>query len=301
LGLLVRDLSIEGGKRVQVRSNRRRKSPSRSSLKVVETRYPLRRLTDDEEEELSQLEQQIKTAFYICGLALHRIHQKKLFEANYDSFALYCREKFGFSGDYAYLLIAAAAIYQNLELNLPTNGRCLPLPTNERQLRPIVKAKLAPEMQVEVWCEAVSLAGGAIPNGRIVTEVLQNAKESISLSNPFRIGEICQIIAKDNPDLKGKGGTWCIVSSVDGEYCTVDTWDARYVLRVDYLKSLHYSLKECQQVEDLGVRMTQLHNTGRLEETARVVLQAIASLKRSYLTPVEEKLLSCLEEEYEIE
>jgi hypothetical protein len=280
----------------------KRRSPKRkNSLQIIEMGYPLRRLTPDEEEELSQLEQQIKTAFYICGLALGKIHQKKLFEANYDSFAVYCRDKFGFSGDYAYLLIAAALVYQNLADNLPTNGRYLPLPTNERQLRPIVKAKLEPEVQVEVWCEAVEMAGGAIPNGRIVTEVVQNAKESISLSNPFRVGEICQIIAKDNPDLKGKGGTWCIVSGVDGEYCTVDTWDARYVLRVDYLKSLRYNKKECLQVEELGVRMTQLHETGRLEETARVVLQAIANLKRAYLTSVEEKLLSCLEEEYEVE
>ncbi|MGL5879830.1 MAG: hypothetical protein ACRC2V_18900, partial [Xenococcaceae cyanobacterium] len=64
---------------MRVRSNRRRKSPRKSSLHVIETRYPLRRLTADEEEELFQLEEQIKTAFYISGLALHRIHQKKLF------------------------------------------------------------------------------------------------------------------------------------------------------------------------------------------------------------------------------
>jgi hypothetical protein len=280
--------------------NRQRSPWGKNSLSLVETLSPLRRLTPDEEEELSQLEQQIKTAFYISGLALHRIHQKKLFEANYDSFALYCRDKFGFGGDYAYLLIAAASIYQNLADNLPTNGRYLPLPTNERQLRPIVKAKLAPEVQVEVWCEAVEVAGGAIPSSRIVTEVVQNAKETTSLSNPRRVGEVCQIIARDNPDLKGKGGIWCIVSSIDGEYCTVDTWEARYVLRVDYLKSLRYNKKECKQVEELGVRMTQLHETGRLEEAAVVVLSCLAKLKRAYLTSLEEELLSCLEREYGI-
>ena len=65
--------------------------------------------------------------------------------------------------------MAAARVYQNLLDNLPpcsgkpTNGRQQILPTRQRQLRPIVKAKLDDDAQVEVWQMAITLAEGKVP------------------------------------------------------------------------------------------------------------------------------------------
>ncbi|MGI8503181.1 MAG: hypothetical protein ACR2LR_18910 [Hassallia sp.] len=39
------------------------------------------------------------------------------------------------------------------------------------------------------------------------------------LSNPYRVGEVCQIIVKDNPDLRGKGEYWCIVNYLGDYIC----------------------------------------------------------------------------------
>ncbi|MEH1791872.1 MULTISPECIES: hypothetical protein [unclassified Nostoc] len=35
------------------------------------------------------------------------------------------------------------------------------------------------------------------------------------------MGEVCQILAKENPELRGKGGCWAIVSTVNEFSCTV--------------------------------------------------------------------------------
>jgi hypothetical protein len=267
-------------------------------IEVISERQSIRQLTKSEQQDLLQLEKQVKTAFFLAGMALAQIKQRKLFQGTHASFEDYCRDKLGYSRDYAYLIIGAAKIYQNLADHLPTNGRQLPLPTSERQLRPLVKARLAVETQVEVWVESVEEAEGAIPSGRIVKNVVQRIKEEDSRPNPFRVGEVCQIIARDHPELQGKGGTWCIISQVYEDTCRVDTWESELILPISHLKSLHYNKKQCRQMEDIGVRMSQLYETGLLEEAASAILNNLAKLKRSYLTSLEEKLLSCLEEEY---
>jgi hypothetical protein len=115
---------------------------------------------------------------------------------------------------------------------------------------------------------------------------------------PFSVGEVCQILAKDNPELRGKGGCWCIVSAVGEFSCTVSTFDNEYHLRPEYLKTLDFSEFECKQMEDIGVRMTQLYQTGELEEVALGILSKLAKIERAYLTGLEEKLLRMLEREY---
>jgi hypothetical protein len=91
------------------------------------------------------------------------------------------------------------------------------LPTRQRQLRPIVKAKLDDYAQVEVWQEAIALAQGKIPTGRIVAQAvrlyLEQNNNQINL-NPFSPKEICQIVVQGNSQLKGLGGCWCIVDRV---------------------------------------------------------------------------------------
>ncbi|MCC5609896.1 hypothetical protein LC612_24750 [Nostoc sp. CHAB 5834] len=49
------------------------------------------------------------------------------------------------------------------------------LPTAEGQVRPMTK--LEPQEQQEVWLKAVELAGGKVPTGRIVKDVVQRIME----------------------------------------------------------------------------------------------------------------------------
>lgn len=163
---------------------------------------------------------------------------------------MYCKDRFGYSSRrQPDLLIEAAGIVDNL------SEKCDPLdlilPTNERQVRPLTK--LEPEEQWEAWQLSVEKAGGKVPAARIVSDIVQCIMERTKVPNPYRVGEVCQILPKDNPELRGKGKCWCIVSQVNDFTCTVTTWDEQYVVKMDHLKSLNYSDDDRQQMVVLCV------------------------------------------------
>ncbi len=195
--------------------------------------------------------------------------------------------------------MAAAKIYQNLLDGLPTNGRHLPLPTRQRQLRPMIKAKLDADAQLYVWSNAVTLANGKVPTHSLVSEAVRlYLAENSEPNNPFTTGEICRLVVRGNSQLKGLGGSWCIVSAVHLSTCTVNTWNDELEVPIENLVSLGFDSEQYQTIEDIGVRMTRLHETGRLDDAAMWVLNGLAKLDRAYLTTLEEKLLQVLETVY---
>ncbi|WP_230967204.1 hypothetical protein [Nostoc commune] len=206
--------------------------------------------------------------------------------------------------------IAAATVMDNLltnglqkeeiatdELQTPkmlTNGLQI-LPNNERQVRPL--ASLEPEVQREAWQKAVEEAGGKVPSGRIVKNVVQRIMERTRVPNTYQLGEVCQILAKDNPELRGKGGCWCIISHVGEFSCTVTMWDGEYTVGLQYLKSYNYLPAECQQMQVICDRINRVYSSG-LEESVQRFLESLGKLNRAYFTGLEEKLLGLIEREY---
>ena len=95
---------------------------------------------------------------------------------------------------------------------MTTNGLQI-LPTSEGQVRPMTK--LEPQEQWQVWQAAVQQAGGKVPTGRVVKDVIERILERTKVPNPYHLGEVCQIVVKDDPDLRGKGDCWCIVSHIE--------------------------------------------------------------------------------------
>ncbi|WP_442948571.1 hypothetical protein [Nostoc sp.] len=81
--------------------------------------------------------------------------------------------------------------------------------------------KLDPGIQPEAWQQAVESANGKVPSHRIIKDVVQRIMERTKIPNTYQIGEVCQILAKDNPELRGKGGCWGIVNHVGEFSCTV--------------------------------------------------------------------------------
>jgi hypothetical protein len=179
--------------------------------------------------------------------------------------------------------------------NLRTNGTQI-LPTSERQIRPLTKLK--PEQQRKVWQQAVQVSGGKVPSGATVKDIVQRIMEKTKVPNPYRVGEVCQIIPSYNPDLRGKGGCWCIVSHVGDFSCTVMAWDREYIVRIDHLKLLEYTDAECEQMKKICDRLKTLLALENLEPVALGILSSLGELKRPYLTPFEEKLLQLIELEY---
>ncbi|MGL4881121.1 MAG: hypothetical protein ACRC8K_08640 [Waterburya sp.] len=271
--------------------NKRKSASSKSNELAV---IPIAPLTVSEESDRDSLERKVERAFYEAGMALMELRDRRLYRSTHATFEEYCRDRFDYTRRRPYQLIEAALIYDNLI------EKCVKflhiLPTKEGQVQPL--SQLEREEQPLAWETAVEEAGGKVPTGRIVKNVVQRIKDKTSAPVPFRVGEVCQIMAKDHPELRGKSGFWCIVSEVYEFSCLVSTWNNEYLLRPENLQSLGYSTDECKQMESIGVRMTLLHQTGKLDEAALWVLNGLAKLKTPYLTLLEEKLLTLLELEY---
>ncbi|WP_414544797.1 hypothetical protein [Nostoc sp. CCY0012] len=260
-------------------------------------------LTPSEQSDRLYLERRVERAFYEAGKALCELRDRRLYRSTHKTFEEYCRVRFGHSRQKSNYLIAAADVFDNLTTNccqnlsesdLTTNGLQI-LPTSEGQVRPLTK--LEPSQQQEVWQAAVEEAGGKVPSGRVVKDVVQRIMERTKVPNTYQIGEVCQILAKDNPDLRGKGGCWCIVNQIGDFSCTVMTWDGDYTVRMDYLKPMNYLDQECEQMQSLSARINKLRHSGNLEKAADAVLKHLGSVNRPYLTDLEEKMLSLIEME----
>ena len=258
-------------------------------------------LTYDEQRDRLFLERKVEKAFYEAGVALQELRDRRLYKSTHKTFEEYCRERFGFGRHAANHLIAGAGVvqnlvtigYQNQSEEMGTIGSQI-LPTSERQVRPLVK--LEPEQQREAWSKAVEYAGGKIPSGRIVKDIVQRIKERTqeAVPNPYNIGDICRIIASDDPELKGKGRQWCIVSEVHEFSCTVKIYQGEMTILLDNLRLIDYSTADCEALAQLRERLYHLYSQ-ELEETARAVLDLFGKLDRPDLTPLEEKLLAVLE------
>ncbi|WP_373529039.1 hypothetical protein [Nostoc sp.] len=275
-------------------------NPASATITVSAVEVP--ELTEQEQSDRLHLERKVERAFFEAGKALTELRDRRLYRSTHKTFEDYCRDRFAHSRQQSNYLIAAAGVYENLTTigcqnvaneNLTTNG-CQILPTSERQVRAMTK--LEPQEQQEVWLTAVELAGGKVPTGRIVKDVVQRIIERTQVPNSYRIGEVCQILAKDNPELRGKGGCWAIVNVVNDFSCSVRMWDGEYAVGLQHLKSDDYLPEECEQMRVICDRINRVYSSG-LEESMQKFLESLGKLNRAYLTALEEKVLSLLESE----
>lgn len=109
----------------------------------------------------------IKT-FVEVGRALMTIRDRKLYRANYATFEAYCRERWDLSRPYAYQLIDAAVVVENL------SGITDIVPVNEAQAQPLTR--LPPEEQMEVWAEVVKTAPASGVTAKHVKTTISRVK-----------------------------------------------------------------------------------------------------------------------------
>ncbi|WP_375502585.1 hypothetical protein [uncultured Nostoc sp.] len=281
--------------------------PATATITVTAIEIP--ELTEQEISERLHLERKVERAFFEAGKALAQLRDRRLYRSTHRTFEEYCRDRFGYTHCRVNYLIAGSVVFDNIvagtncsqneEIDKTRLNPSRILPTNEGQVRPL--AQLEPQQQVKVWQRAVQEAGGKIPSARIVTDLVQRIMERTKVPNTYQIGEICQILAKDNPELRGKGGCWGIVNQVNDFSCTVKLWDGEYTVGLQHLKSYNYLPAECEQMQLISDRITRLRQNENLEEASRAVLKYLGELKRPYLTQVEQKLLSLIELECDME
>ncbi|MBW4456544.1 MAG: hypothetical protein KME55_29785 [Nostoc indistinguendum CM1-VF10] len=265
-------------------------NPALATIDVTAVEIP--ELTEQEQSDRLHLERRVERAFFEAGKALTELRDRRLYRSTHKTFEDYCHERFGFSRRQPYHLIEAAVIFDNLVEKCERNVHILP--TNEWQVRPL--SKLDPDIQPEAWEQAVESANGKVPSHRIVKDAVQRIMERTQVPNTYQLGEVCQILAKDNPELRGKGGCWGIVSQVNEFSCTVKTWNGEYTVGLQHLKSYNYLPAECEQMREICDRINQVYSSG-LEESVQKFLEMLGKQNRPYLTALEEKLLSFLEME----
>jgi hypothetical protein len=191
-------------------------------------------LTHDEQRDLLHLERKVERAFYEAGKALQELRDRRLYRSTHANFESYCLERFGFKRRHPYRLIDAAQVFDNLIEMCPNWTQILP--TTEYQIRPMTC--LEREQQVEAWTQAVAEAGGKVPSHRIVKNIVSQIRERRPVPNPWRVGEVATIIVKDNPDLRGKGGCWAVITEVHNFSCTVRLWDGNYQVKPENLEGV---------------------------------------------------------------
>ena len=260
-------------------------------------------LSAEEESDRLSLERQVERAFYQAGKALKELRDRRLYRSTHKTFPEYLKDRFGMKQSRSYQLIDAVKVVDNLSAKVPplvevsdSTEKVPPLvevlPTSDRQVRPL--AQLEPSQQREVWQQAVEKAGGKVPSSRIVKDIVQHVRERTQVLIPYSVGDVCSILVKDNPELRGKGGCWGIVTAVGEFSCTVRLWDGEYQLQPEYLKELPYSPAQKEEARILSDRLSRLYHPD-LEETARAILASLGQIERPFLTPLEEEVLAVLE------
>ena len=130
-------------------------------------------LSAEEIEERDRLENTVQQAFFVAGQALKTLRDKRLYRETHTSFVSYVKDRFDFTRRAADYLISASEVVENLKREPMVLGTNV-LPTSERQCREI--AKLPLQNQTNAWLTSVEKAGGKVPSGRIIKEVVNEIK-----------------------------------------------------------------------------------------------------------------------------
>lgn len=136
------------------------------------------KLNDDEAGQLQEHEQTIQEGlhtFVQVGAALSAIRDAKLYRAEFGTFELYCRERWGWSQQHVTRICRSAEVASNIT----KSETMVSLPTSERVARPLTK--LPPAEQPAAWQEAIDTA----PEGKVTSNlahyILDIARAGVSL------------------------------------------------------------------------------------------------------------------------
>jgi hypothetical protein len=146
---------------------------------VPVTIEPLDHLSPDELQTLEHYEQIIAQGiqtFVQVGQALLAIRELKLYRADYPTFEEYCRKRWDLSRPYAYQLMEASVVVENVSAIADI------IPANEAQARPLTR--LESVQQQEVWKEAVETAPPTGVTAKHVQQIVKRVKERTTRPTP---------------------------------------------------------------------------------------------------------------------
>ena len=271
-------------------------------------------LSPEEQRDRHQLELKVGQAFYRAGKALAQLRERRLYRSTHKTFEAYSQDRFGFSRRYSDYLIAAACVIENLQQmrtihsqNQPNESERLNqnnlstlqariLPTKLEQVKPLTSLKTAQE-QWQVWNQAIAAANGKIPSGRIVSEIVAQLKEKpLVLAKDYcQVGDVFTLVR-----LKGKekkyNGCWAIATEPRDFTVIVDVHDATLTVKPENLNKID-SPEAHRQLPQILQRIRRVREVpGFRDRVAYTMLEHMG--KQTYLTPLEDKVLRLIEQEY---
>lgn len=266
-------------------------------------------LTPDEEKDRYWLELKVERVFYEGGYGLRELRDRRLYRSSHKTFEQYCKDRFGFGRAHSYRLIDAANVVDNLSpISEMSPIRRQILPTKLEQVKPLIP--LPADKQREIWQQAVDKTHGKVPSGKIVQSIVDQDKKPSKLpnTNQFTPNNVFQISCKSkkttaaagdrNVNLSKYDGCWAIATYAGTFTLEVEVYDGILKqVRPDNLTPID-SPQECRQIVAIQARVKKLREHGLLDRAAYYVLEGLG--RQTYLTELEDELLTFLEKKYEI-
>ncbi|MBD2309903.1 hypothetical protein H6G17_31335 [Chroococcidiopsis sp. FACHB-1243] len=272
-------------------------------------------LSPEEQRDRHLLELKVRQGFYQTGKALAQIRDRWLYRSTHRTFEAYSQDRFGFSRRCSDYLIAAACVIENLQQmrtihsqersneperlnqNNVSTLQAQILPTKLEQVKPLTSIKTAQE-QWQVWNQAIEAANGKVPSGRIVNEIVAQLKQKPLVLAPddWHVGDVFTLVGLEGKERKYNGCS-CIATELTDSTVTIEVHDATLSVKLENLNEIASSDDKRQLPQTLR-RVRRLRAVESLDRGAVNVLKDLS--KRTNLTPVEEGLLSWIENYYRV-
>ena len=238
---------------------------------LLESEYATAQLDITERARLQELESIVEhglQTFYKVGKALEEIREKKLYRESQKTFEAYCQDKWGIARRTADRFIAAAQVIENLT---PMGVK---IPANERQVRPL--AGLSPELQLEIWQEALELSPNGMPTGAAVQRLVEQRFPSLGNGKTAKdSASELEKLRSDNQRLR---------EQIREQNRESDRRAAAVVLELEQLRAENRQLKAelLQRDKDWEIRLAVERRKIREEVRAELREEIRAEIKAEY-------------------
>ncbi|MUL39532.1 hypothetical protein [Gloeocapsopsis dulcis] len=264
----------------------------------------LEELSDSEERERYRLEFKVDRGIAQAWLALKELRDRRLYRSTHKTFEEYAKERFGYNRAHAYRLIEAAQVLENLspiwrqdvlQDEMSPIGR-QKFPNSERLCREL--AKLPPNSQPIAWEKVLETSSDKAPTAKLVRGIVEQLQEKplLQAKDFCACGDVFTLVKLEG-SMRKYNGCWAIASGINDFTITVEVHETTLTVKPENLQPIDEPDARRQLPQTLK-RIRRLRNVGLLDRGAYNVLEDLGW--QTYLTDIEEKLLSCLEEHYKV-
>jgi hypothetical protein len=254
---------------------------------VDEIDYADTQLNTEERVRLQELESVVEQGlqtFYEVGKALDEIRENKLYRETHKTFEAYCQAKWGIARRTAYQFIDAAQVMKNL------CAIAHKIPTKENQVRPLTG--LSPELQLEIWQEAVALSPNGSPTGASVKRLVEERVGSEKTGQSSKATSELDRLRSENQRLK---------EQIKQQNLERERRSTAVALELEQLRSENRQLKAELRQRDLDweVRLASERVKIREEVKAELTEQIRAELREEIRAELTEQIRAEVKAEYE--